>query len=197
MKFTCRSTPNPPVSCPEGRARADGGVYLSRFVKGDGGADEKSVSSRTCVHPAYILFGAGFPTPPESPTEGLRTLPNSPSEDLCSARVSRPRRSARPKVSVPCRTARPRIFRAHLGLVFIAIRARRVDSEGRRPSVRHSCGVRRPAHNERFLVWRDRLASRTLPHAEMPVLEPSNPEMPVLEPVRGSACVRAPCGHRT
>jgi hypothetical protein len=52
------------------------------------------------------------------------------------------------EVSVPCRSARPRTFRARFGPVFIVIFARGANSEGARPSVGHSCGVRRPAHNK-------------------------------------------------
>jgi hypothetical protein len=107
-----------------------------------------------------------FATPNEF-ARHARVAP-APCGAACSARVSRPRRSARPKVSVPCRPARPRIFRAHLGFVFIAIRARRADSEGRRPSVRHLCGVRRPAHNE------SRRHARVA-HVPFPIVRPISP----------------------
>jgi hypothetical protein len=103
--------------------------------------------------PTSIVSGRGVVK--SCPCIGFAFIPIS----LCSARVSGPRRSARPKVSVRCQPARPRVFCAHVGPVFAVICARRANSEGRRPSVKRWCGVRRPAHNERFLGAQQELTS--------------------------------------
>ena len=87
------------------------------------------------------MFGAGLPTPPEC--VNVRRGSPDPAGVACSARVSRPRRSARPKVSRAHR-------RPWLSWAFLLSEH---TLKRRRPSVRHSCGVRRPAHNMRPSVW--------------------------------------------
>ncbi len=81
-------------------------------------------------------------SPQPSPLAG-RARPDSP---LFGAGL-RPRRCARPMVSLLCRPARPRVVPADGG-DGSGISVLKAHSERKRPAVRHSCGVGRPAHNK-------------------------------------------------